>query len=88
MDIKGTGALTDMVDNVFIVHRNKAKEKELSDYYEGAKKKRGEGNSLADIQKMYDAYLICDKNREEGSDAEGSYGLYFDKKSQSYKEDQ
>lgn len=87
MDIKGTGALTDMVDNVFIVHRNKAKEKELSDYHEGAKRKK-DSLSLSEIEKMYDAYLICDKNREEGSDAEGSYGLYFDKRSQSYREDQ
>jgi twinkle protein len=86
MDVKGTGALTDMVDNVFVVHRNKAKEKELGEIRSGDGKKQK--RTLDEVEKDYDAFLICDKNREEGSDAEGSYGLYFDRVSQSYREDQ
>lgn len=85
MDVKGTGALTDMVDNVLCVYRNKAKERDLAIIENGGAIK---GKSLEEIQKGYDAYLICDKHREDGSDAEGMYGLYFNRKAQLYVERQ
>lgn len=85
MDVKGTGALTDMVDNVLCVHRNKAKERDLAILDNGGTIK---GKSRADILKEYDAFLCCDKHREDGADAEGMYGLYFDRKALLYVEDQ
>lgn len=68
-DYKGTGAITDQVDNVISVWRNKAKEK-----------KRDEGK-LAD-DKEPDALLICDKQRN--GEWEGSIGLWFDRQSMQY----
>lgn len=83
MDVKGTGALTDMVDNVFSVYREKGKERDIAILDNGGIVK---GKTPDQIRKGFDALLICDKHREDGSDAEGVYGLYFDRQSQSYKE--
>lgn len=85
MDVKGTGALTDMVDNVLCVHRNKAKERDLAILENGGSVK---GRVREDIQREYDAFLCCDKHREDGADAEGMYGLYFDRKAQLFVEEQ
>jgi len=82
MDVKGTGALTDLADNLFCVYRNKRKEKELAEAEDG----QAIGRSVAEVRREYDAYLICNKSREYGGDAEGSYGLYFDKGSMVYSE--
>lgn len=82
MDVKGTGAITDLADNLFCVYRNKKKENEKEAYYGGQSINR----SIAEVEKEYDAYLICHKSREYGGDAEGTYGLYFDKKSLLYTE--
>lgn len=68
-DYKGTGAITDQVDNVISVWRNKAKEK-----------KRDEGKAADD--KDPDALLICDKQRN--GEWEGSIGLWFDRQSMQY----
>jgi twinkle protein len=84
MDVKGTGALTDMVDNVLCVHRNKAKERDLAIIDNGGSIK---GKTRAGILQEYDAFLCCDKHREDGADAEGMYGLYFDRQAQLYVEE-
>ncbi len=68
-DYKGTGAITDQVDNVISVWRNKPKEK-----------KREEGKQI-DANEP-DALLICDKQRN--GDWEGSIGLWYDRASQQY----
>ena len=68
-DYKGTGAITDQVDNVISVWRNKAKEK-----------KRDEGKVADD--KDPDALLICDKQRN--GEWEGSIGLWFHRESMQY----
>ena len=68
-DYKGTGAITDQVDNVISVWRNKAKER-----------KREENRIVED--KEPDALLICDKQRN--GEWEGSIGLWFDKQSMQY----
>ena len=68
-DYKGTGAITDQVDNVISVWRNKPKEK-----------KREEGKQI-DANEP-DALLICDKQRN--GDWEGSIGLWYDKASQQF----
>ena len=68
-DFKGTGAITDQVDNVIAVWRNKAKEK-----------KREAGVAVSDAEP--DALLICDKQRN--GEWEGQIGLWFDKTSMQY----
>ncbi len=68
-DYKGTGAITDQVDNVISVWRNKKKEKDAA-----AGKMVAEGDP--------DAMLICDKQRN--GEWEGQIGLWFDKNSQQF----
>lgn len=68
-DYKGTGAITDQVDNVISVWRNKPKEK-----------KRDEGKTVD--EKEPDALLICDKQRN--GEWEGSIGLWFHKGAMQY----
>jgi twinkle protein len=62
MDVKGTGSITDQVDNVLTVWRNKRKEAALQ-----------EGNTKP-LQEP-DALLICDKQRN--GEWEGKIGLWF-----------
>ena len=83
MDVKGTGALTDMVDNVLCVYRNKGKERNLATLDNGGSIK---GKTRTDIEKEFDAFLICDKHREDGADAEGMFGFYFDRQTLTYTE--
>ena len=68
-DYKGTGAITDQVDNVISVWRNKAKEK-----------KKDEGKAVDSAEP--DALLICDKQRN--GEWEGSIGLWFHRESMQY----
>lgn len=64
MDIKGTGAVTDLADNCFVIWRNKIKERKLQD----------EPNN-EDQQKRPDAILICEKQRN--GEWEGKIPLWF-----------
>lgn len=59
-DVKGSGAITDQVDNVFLVWRNKKKEREHA-------------TGKNDIN-VPDAIVICDKQRN--GDWEGAIGLW------------
>lgn len=68
-DYKGTGAITDQVDNVISVWRNKVKER-----------KRDGGMHVPDTEP--DALLICDKQRN--GEWEGNIALWFDRCSQQY----
>ena len=68
-DFKGTGAITDQVDNVIAVWRNKTKERN-----------RAAGKMVADMEP--DALLICDKQRN--GEWEGQIGLWFDQTSMQY----
>jgi twinkle protein len=68
-DYKGSGAITDQVDNVISVWRNKVKEKAKAD-----------GKMTAD--KDPDALLICDKQRH--GEWEGKIGLWFHQDSMQY----
>lgn len=71
-DIRGASAITDMVDNVFIVHRNKLKEKAVKF-----------GKSVNPIDP--DTYLICDKQRN--GENEEIYSLWYNKESQQFIDD-
>jgi len=66
MDIKGTGALTDMVDNVFIVWRNKPKEADM---------KSDDAGKVSKAKGKPDAILKVVKQRETG--VEPTYGLWW-----------
>lgn len=68
MDIKGSGSITDQVDNVMTVWRNKRKEQDWA---------AGKGD--AKTQDQADAIIICDKQRN--GEWEGKIGLWFDKPS-------
>jgi twinkle protein len=68
-DYKGSGAITDQVDNVVSVWRNKAKERN-----------RQAGKMVADAEP--DSLLICDKQRN--GEWEGLIGLWFDPNSQQF----
>lgn len=68
-DYKGSGSITDQVDNVISVWRNKTKEKA---------REIGKAVNEADP----DCLLICDKQRN--GEWEGSIGLWFHRDSQQY----
>jgi twinkle protein len=70
-DIKGSGVITDLADNVILIARNRLKEKET------------EQNRIADNTQP-DTFLITAKQRN--GDWEGTLGLWFDKKSQQFTE--
>ena len=69
MDVKGSGSITDQVDNLLIVWRNKKKERSLA-----------EGKRVADDEP--DALLICDKQRN--GEWEGRISLWYERASQQF----
>ncbi len=71
MDIKGASELSDQVDNVFLLSRNKLKEDELV-----------KPNPNEKVVSMPDAILACRKQRN--GEWEGKIALWFDKKSLQY----
>ena len=73
-DNKGSGAITDLVDNVMMIWRNKAKEDDF----------KAKGN-LSNKKTEHDAAILCRKQRN-GED-EPTIPLWFDRDSQQYKGD-
>ena len=73
LDIKGTGAITDLADNVFSVWRNKIKEDAIDS-----------GEDKLSLRDEPDAVIGCFKQRE--GDWEGKVGLFWDQPSYQYKE--
>lgn len=69
-DAKGSGSISDQVDNFLIVWRNKKKEKD------------GQSHKPVAIDEP-DALVICDKQRN--GEWEGKVGLWFDRDSQQFK---
>ena len=68
-DVKGSGAITDQVDNVLMVWRNKVKEK-----------KQAEGKLVPPDEA--DCLLICDKQRN--GEWEGKFALWWHAESQQF----
>lgn len=66
LDIKGAGEITDLVDNVFIMHRNKDKERKIESR-----------KSVDELEP--DGVLMCSKQRH--GEWEGAINLYFHKTS-------
>lgn len=84
MDIRGSGAITDQVDNVFCVFRNKKKEIEIRDHLLSTDGMKGEVYDK--INEQYDALLICDKCRDSG-EKEGRWGLFFNRSTLVYSDE-
>lgn len=70
-DIKGAGEITDLVDNVFIVHRNKGKERNAEKEIPDPK-----------IEKQPDQTLRVAKQRH--GEWEGTFGLWFHRPSMQF----
>lgn len=70
-DIKGTGAITDQVDNVFLVYRNKKKEHDI------------QHGKVVD-ENTPDTYLMCEKQRN--GESEEWFALWYHKESQQFVE--
>ncbi|MDV7393147.1 bifunctional DNA primase/helicase, partial [Arthrospira platensis SPKY1] len=76
MDIKGTGAISDLADNVFVIWRNKPKERDIQRLEKG--EFRGKENPQTALEEAHakpDAVLYCCKQRN--GDWEGAIGLHF-----------
>ena len=89
MDVRGTGAISDLAWNTFTVWRNKKKENALKDYKDSGEvtmtKSIGRKTvqlSIEEIREMPDAMLICDKARNE--DWEGKAKLFYRWESMQY----
>ena len=70
-DLKGSGSISDQVDNVFLMWRNKKKEN-----------MRSRGEQVDEGQP--DAYLMCEKQRN--GEAQEWYGLWYHSASQQFVE--
>jgi twinkle protein len=78
-DIKGAGEITDLVDNVLIVFRNKKKEAELLKTAREVDPVKRE-KAMDMLNSQGDTLVICEKQRH--FTWEGSINLFFDKDSQ------
>lgn len=73
MNVKGTGSITDLADNVFTIWRNKRKERAID-------KCKSENVPVPiDLEEDYDALWICEKQRN--GDWEKAISLWFDQDS-------
>lgn len=70
-DIKGSGSITDQVDNVLMIQRNKRKEH-----------KRQQGQIVDEAE--HDLFVMCEKQRN--GEAEDWFGLYYHRDSQQFVE--
>lgn len=73
-DAKGSGSISDQVDNVFNVWRNKVKERLIE-----------EGDTSEETKSQPDTLLICDKQRN--GEWDGKVALWFDRGSMNYRGD-
>ncbi len=77
-DSKGTGAVSDLVDQILVVWRNKRKEKQLAQMLIT-------GRVDQKVADEYDALLAVEKNRHDGN--EKAYALWFHSPSLQYTSD-
>jgi len=77
-DVKGSGSITDLADNLFIVWRNKRKEAV------GSEKLKLKAAEADQVMGEPDCYLSLEKQRN--GDYEGVFGLWFDPPSMQYVE--
>ena len=74
-DIAGSGSITNLADNVFVVFRNKRREEELE------KKAAGQRYKEAEVDKPSTRLKVC-KNRHGG--VEPMFGFYFHQESRQF----
>jgi twinkle protein len=79
-DAKGSGSITDQVDNVFSVWRNKPKEKDLE-----ADRFKSDADR-EDCEGQPDVLIICDKQRH--GEWEGKISLWMDRRSMVFRGEQ
>lgn len=72
MDVKGSGSITDQVDNVMTVWRNKRKEQALA-----------MGKADLETKDQADTLIICDKQRH--GEWEGKIGLWYESESMRFR---
>lgn len=90
LDIKGTGAISDLAWNTFTVWRNKKKEHALSEFKDtgeismttGTGKGKTRPLTIEELKALPDAMLVCDKARNE--EWEGKARLYYNWQSIQY----
>lgn len=75
-DLKGTGAIADLTDNVLLLHRNKKREHDL---------KNGDH---VDPSVPHAQLLCCKQRNAGGEDDEPHYNLWFHRPSQQFVEDE
>lgn len=82
MDVKGTGAVTDLADNVFTIWRNKPKEKELEKLEQGVVEVDDIDAAFDETNQKPDA--ILDLCKQRNGEWEGGVGLWFCHKTTQY----
>jgi len=83
LDVKGTGAITDLAHNCFTIWRNKAKEEKVRALMGRADLDKDQiVEAFQKLQHEPDVLFLCDKQRE--GDWEGKIPLYFDMDSYQY----
>jgi twinkle protein len=87
LDIKGTGAISDLAFNCFSVWRNKNKEGIMGAIANGEPVELPRGKTIEGIEQEPDAILYIDKSRNV-EDAEGKFALWYDAPSMQYLERQ
>lgn len=75
-DLRGSASISDQVDNVLILWRNKPKERQIQD---GVERVRDSDGKEVSIHQLPDAILICDKQRN--GDWQESVRLWYHKDS-------
>lgn len=76
-DVRGSGSITDLADNVINWMRNKKKERLLS---------KPDIEDVSQIEGLPDAFVVVEKQRN--GDWEGRFNLWFDKNSYQFKAEQ
>lgn len=75
LSLKGSGAIGDLVDNIWLCYRNRKKEKTL----QSSKFSALPPEEQTDIRNKFDTQLTCEKYRN--GDEEPELNLFFDRKS-------
>lgn len=85
-DVRGSGSITDLADNLLSVYRNKSKEDALSEDPDDGEELVIKGKKVlaSEVKAWPDAYLNCLKYREGG--VEPSFRLWFDRASKQFLE--
>ena len=81
-DVKGSGSIIDMIDNLILIHRNRAKEEFLENevtIFETEKEENKYKKKVEQMKQKSDMTLIMSKQRN--GDWEGKVPLWFDKNS-------